>query len=113
MAKRLYDKLWEDHVVNQEADGTALLHSDRHLVDEVASPPAFESPTLAGCRPWRVSSIVSTRDHNAPTDRWDEGIKDSFSPQQVERALAIIGTIGTAGGKGYAIETGGSAPFAV
>ena len=41
-AKTLYDKLWDEHVVRSEADGTALLYIDRHLVHEVTSPQAFE-----------------------------------------------------------------------
>ena len=84
MAKTLYDKFWEDHVVHQEADGTALLYIDRHLVHEVTSPQAFAGLKLAGRKPRRVSSIVSTRDHNTPTDYWDEGIKDPISRPQVE-----------------------------
>ena len=48
MSKTLYDKLWENHVVHQEADGTALLYIDRHLVHEVTSPQAFEGLKLAG-----------------------------------------------------------------
>ncbi|MDD2884562.1 MAG: 3-isopropylmalate dehydratase large subunit [Dechloromonas sp.] len=94
MAKTLYDKLWEDHVVHQEADGTALLYIDRHLVHEVTSPQAFEGLKLAGRKPWRVSSIVSTPDHNTPTDHWDEGIKDPVSRQQVETLDANIREVG-------------------
>ena len=47
-AKTLYDKLWESHVVREEADGTALLYIDRHLVHEVTSPQAFEGLRTAG-----------------------------------------------------------------
>ena len=94
MSKTLYDKLWENHVVHQEADGTALLYIDRHLVHEVTSPQAFEGLKLAGRKPWRVSSIVSTPDHNTPTDHWDEGIKDPISRQQVETLDANIREVG-------------------
>ena len=94
MAKTLYDKLWENHVVHQEADGTALLYIDRHLVHEVTSPQAFEGLKLAGRKPWRVSSIVSTPDHNTPTDHWEEGIKDPISRQQVETLDANIREVG-------------------
>ena len=94
MAQTLYDKLWENHVVHQEADGTALLYIDRHLVHEVTSPQAFEGLKLAGRKPWRVSSIVSTPDHNTPTDHWDEGIKDPISRQQVETLDANIREVG-------------------
>ena len=94
MAKTLYDKLWENHVVHEEADGTALLYIDRHLVHEVTSPQAFEGLKLAGRKAWRVSSIVATADHNTPTDHWDEGIKDPVSRQQVETLDANIREVG-------------------
>ncbi len=90
MPKTLYDKLWENHVVHVEEDGTALLYIDRHLVHEVTSPQAFEGLKLAGRKPWRVSSIVATADHNTPTDHWDEGIKDPISRLQVETLDANI-----------------------
>ena len=89
-AQTLYDKLWNSHVVRQEADGTALLYIDRHLVHEVTSPQAFEGLKLAGRPLWRVDSVVSTADHNTPTDHWDEGIKDPISRQQVETLDANI-----------------------
>jgi 3-isopropylmalate/(R)-2-methylmalate dehydratase large subunit len=94
MSKTLYDKLWENHVVHQEADGTALIYIDRHLVHEVTSPQAFEGLKLAGRKPWRVSSIVSTPDHNTPTDHWEEGIKDPISRLQVETLDANIREVG-------------------
>jgi 3-isopropylmalate/(R)-2-methylmalate dehydratase large subunit len=84
MSKTLYDKLWENHVVHAEADGTTLLYIDRHLVHEVTSPQAFEGLKLAGRKPWRVSSIVATADHNTPTSHWERGIEDPISRQQVE-----------------------------
>lgn len=94
MPKTLYDKLWENHVVRQEDDGTALLYIDRHLVHEVTSPQAFEGLKLAGRKPWRISSIVATADHNTPTDHWEEGIKDPVSRQQVETLDANIREVG-------------------
>jgi len=94
MAQTLYDKLWESHVVHQEADGTALIYIDRHLVHEVTSPQAFEGLKLAGRKPWRPSSIVSTPDHNTPTDHWDEGIKDPVSRLQVETLDANVREVG-------------------
>ena len=84
MQKTLYDKLWESHVVHSEEDGTALLYIDRHLVHEVTSPQAFEGLKLAGRKPWRISSIVATADHNTPTTHWERGIEDPISRQQVE-----------------------------
>jgi 3-isopropylmalate/(R)-2-methylmalate dehydratase large subunit len=83
-ARTLYDKLWDDHVVQQQEDGTALIYIDRHLVHEVTSPQAYEGLKVAGRKPWRVSSIVATADHNTPTRNWDQGIKDPVSRLQVE-----------------------------
>lgn len=94
MSKTLYDKLWESHVVHQEDDGTALLYIDRHLIHEVTSPQAFEGLKLAGRKPWRVSSIVATADHNTPTDHWEEGIKDPVSRLQVETLDSNIREVG-------------------
>jgi 3-isopropylmalate/(R)-2-methylmalate dehydratase large subunit len=90
----LYEKLWNSHVVHVEDDGTALLYIDRHLVHEVTSPQAFEGLKLAGRKPWRVSSIVATADHNTPTKDWDRGIEDPVSRQQVETLDANIREFG-------------------
>ncbi len=94
MPQTLYDKLWQSHVVRTEADGTALLYIDRHLVHEVTSPQAFEGLKLAGRKPWRISSIVATADHNTPTDHWERGIEDPVSRQQVETLDANIREVG-------------------
>jgi len=94
MLQTLYDKLWQNHVVHEEADGTALLYIDRHLVHEVTSPQAFEGLKLAGRKPWRVSSVVATADHNTPTDHWERGIEDPVSRQQVETLDANIRAVG-------------------
>ncbi|HQR04946.1 MAG: 3-isopropylmalate dehydratase large subunit [Proteobacteria bacterium] len=94
MPKTLYDKLWESHVVHTEADGTALLYIDRHLIHEVTSPQAFEGLKLAGRKPWRTSSIVATADHNTPTTHWERGIEDPVSRQQVETLDANIREVG-------------------
>jgi len=83
-AKTLYDKLWHDHVVRSEADGTALLYIDRHLVHEVTSPQAFEGLRVAGRQPWRSSSIVAVPDHNVPTTDRSQGIVDPVAKLQVE-----------------------------
>jgi 3-isopropylmalate/(R)-2-methylmalate dehydratase large subunit len=94
VARTLYDKLWDDHVVRTEADGTTLLYIDRHLVHEVTSPQAFEGLRLAGRKPWRSSSIVATADHNTPTKDWDQGIRDPVSRTQVETLDANIRAVG-------------------
>jgi 3-isopropylmalate/(R)-2-methylmalate dehydratase large subunit len=83
-AKTLYDKLWDDHVVRTEKDGTALLYIDRHLVHEVTSPQAFEGLRIAGRQPWRASSIVAVPDHNVPTTDRSHGITDPVAKLQVE-----------------------------
>jgi 3-isopropylmalate/(R)-2-methylmalate dehydratase large subunit len=82
--KTLYDKLWESHLVHEDADGTCLIYIDRHLVHEVTSPQAFEGLRIAGRKPWRNSSIVANPDHNTPTKDWDKGIEDPISRLQVE-----------------------------
>jgi len=85
--KTLYDKLWESHLVREEADGTALIYIDRHLVHEVTSPQAYEGLKLAGRPVWRVDSVVATADHNTPTRNWErglDGITDPVSRIQVE-----------------------------
>ena len=93
MAKTLYDKLWDSHLVHVEEDGTALLYIDRHLVHEVTSPQAYEGLRAAGRTPWRVDSIVATADHNTPTTNWQEGIagvRDAMARQQIETLDANI-----------------------
>jgi 3-isopropylmalate/(R)-2-methylmalate dehydratase large subunit len=83
-AKTLYDKLWQDHVVRSEDDGTALLYIDRHLVHEVTSPQAFEGLRIADRKPWRTGSIVAVPDHNVPTTDRSQGISDPVAKLQVE-----------------------------
>jgi len=82
--KTLYDKLWDAHVVRQEADGTSLIYIDRHLVHEVTSPQAFEGLRLAGRKPWRVDANLAVADHNVPTAHREQGIADPVSRLQVE-----------------------------
>jgi 3-isopropylmalate/(R)-2-methylmalate dehydratase large subunit len=94
MAKTLYDKLWDTHVVHVEKDGTALLYIDRHLVHEVTSPQAYEGLKLAKRPQWRVESVVATADHNTPTKDWDKGITDPVSRLQVETLDANIKEFG-------------------
>ncbi|CUA97845.1 3-isopropylmalate dehydratase large subunit [Thiomonas bhubaneswarensis] len=84
MGRSLYDKLWDEHVVRTEDDGTALLYIDRHLVHEVTSPQAFEGLQLAGRKVWRVSANLAVADHNVPTTDRAEGIADPISKLQVD-----------------------------
>ncbi len=84
MPKTLYDKLWNAHLVQEDADGTALIYIDRHLVHEVTSPQAFEGLEIHGRKLWRLKSILATADHNVPTTARNEGIADPISRLQVE-----------------------------
>lgn len=88
MAKTLYDKLWESHLVRQEPDGTALLYIDRHLVHEVTSPQAFEGLRLTGRKLWRSNANLATADHNVPTANRAFGITDPVAKLQVETLQA-------------------------
>ncbi|MDH5387607.1 MAG: 3-isopropylmalate dehydratase large subunit [Gammaproteobacteria bacterium] len=84
IAKTLYDKLWDAHVVRSEDNGTALLYIDRHLVHEVTSPQAFEGLRMAGRKPWRINSVMAVPDHNVPTTDRSAGIEDPVARLQVE-----------------------------
>ena len=84
MGRTLYDKLWDEHVVHTEDDGTAVLYIDRHLVHEVTSPQAFDGLDLAGRKVWRISANLAVSDHNVPTTDRSQGIADPVSRLQVE-----------------------------
>jgi 3-isopropylmalate/(R)-2-methylmalate dehydratase large subunit len=84
MAKTLYDKLWESHLVRENDDGTCLLYIDRHLVHEVTSPQAFEGLRMAGRKPWRVDSVLAVPDHNVPTTNRKGPVADPISRLQIE-----------------------------
>jgi 3-isopropylmalate/(R)-2-methylmalate dehydratase large subunit len=81
--RTLYDKIWDDHVVDEQPDGTCLLYIDRHLVHEVTSPQAFEGLRVAGRKvraPYKTLAVV---DHNVPTTDRSKGIDDPESATQV------------------------------
>jgi 3-isopropylmalate/(R)-2-methylmalate dehydratase large subunit len=84
MSRTLYDKIWDEHVVRTEDDGTALLYIDRHLVHEVTSPQAFEGIEQAGRKVWRLSANLAVSDHNVPTTDRSQGIADPISRLQVD-----------------------------
>ncbi|MEJ2801874.1 3-isopropylmalate dehydratase large subunit [Comamonas sp. BIGb0124] len=99
MGRTLYDKIWDEHVVHTEEDGTAVLYIDRHLVHEVTSPQAFEGLRETGRKVWRVSSIVATADHNTPTTGWEhgyDGITDPVSKEQITTLDKNIASVGAA-----------------
>ena len=94
MARTLYDKLWDEHVVHTEDDGTAVLYIDRHLLHEVTSPQAFDGLTLAGRKVWRLSANLAVSDHNVPTTDRSQGIADPISRLQVDTLDANCDRVG-------------------
>ena len=85
MAPRtLYDRIWDDHVVAREDDGTSLLYIDRHLVHEVTSPQAFEGLRVSQRRVRAPQRTLAVVDHNVPTTDRSAGIDDPESKLQVE-----------------------------
>ncbi|MDC0426984.1 3-isopropylmalate dehydratase large subunit [Pelagibacteraceae bacterium] len=84
MSKTLYDKIWEDHMVHQQSDGTELLYVDRHLIHEVTSPQAFEGLRLNKRKVRRPDLTLAVADHNVPTSDRSKGIADKESRIQVE-----------------------------
>ncbi|MEW5879450.1 MAG: 3-isopropylmalate dehydratase large subunit [Pseudomonadota bacterium] len=100
-ARTLYDKLWDEHVVHAEPDGTTILYIDRHLVHEVTSPQAYEGLRIAGRKPWRVSSIVATADHNTPTTDWERGLDGVTDPTSREQIVTLDANIRKYGAAAY------------
>ena len=94
MPRTLYDKLWDEHVVHTEDDGTSVLYIDRHLVHEVTSPQAFDGLTLAGRKVWRLSANLAVSDHNVPTTDRSHGIADPISRLQVDTLDANCDRLG-------------------
>ncbi|MGB3718936.1 MAG: 3-isopropylmalate dehydratase large subunit [Proteobacteria bacterium] len=84
MARTLYDKIFDDHVIERQPDGTCLIYIDRHLVHEVTSPQAFEGLRLAGRKVRAPEKTLAVVDHNVPTSDRRNGIDDPESRLQVE-----------------------------
>ena len=84
--KTLYDKIWDAHLVSEDADGTSLLYIDRHLVHEVTSPQAFEGLRMTGRKVRAPEKTIAVPDHNVPTtlDRVSGVIANEESRIQVE-----------------------------
>ncbi|MFL5021962.1 MAG: 3-isopropylmalate dehydratase large subunit [Microvirga sp.] len=82
-ARTLYDKIWDDHVVDQQDDGTCLLYIDRHLVHEVTSPQAFEGLRMTGRKVRQPQKTLAVVDHNVPTSDRSHGIEDPEAATQV------------------------------
>ena len=75
MGRTLYDKLWDEHLVDERDDGSALVYIDRHLIHEVTSPQAFDGLRLADRRPRRLNANVAVPDHNVSTDPMERALE--------------------------------------
>ncbi len=84
MSKTLYDKIWDDHLVHQQDDGTSLLYVDRHLIHEVTSPQAFEGLRINKRKVRKPNLTLAVADHNVPTTDRSKGIDDEQSKIQVD-----------------------------
>ena len=87
--RTMYDKIWDDHVVETGADGTSLLYIDRHLVHEVTSPQAFEGLRLSGRKVRAPEKTLAVVDHNIQTTDRSQGIADPESRLQVEQPSGL------------------------
>ena len=84
MKETLYDKIWNEHLVHQNTDGSALVYIDRHLIHEVTSPQAFDGLDIEKRKIWNKNSIFAVSDHNVPTKNRSSGISDKISKLQVD-----------------------------
>ena len=84
MSTTLYDKIWNDHLVDQQEDGTSLLFVDRHLIHEVTSPQAFEGLRNSKRKVRHPNLTLAVADHNVPTTDRTKGISDQESKIQVD-----------------------------
>ena len=94
MAKTLFDKIWESHLVDVQDDGTCLLYIDRHLVHEVTSPQAFEGLRNSGRTVRRPDATLAVADHNVPTTDRSQGIEEEESRIQVEALQESVAEFG-------------------
>jgi 3-isopropylmalate/(R)-2-methylmalate dehydratase large subunit len=88
MGRTLYDKIFDAHLVRCHTDGTAMLYIDRHFINEVTSPQAFESLRIEGRSVWRREANLAVADHNVPTTDRSLQIADATSRAQVAALLA-------------------------
>lgn len=87
MGLTLFDKIWNDHVVQEIPDGPSVLYIDRHLIHEVTSPQAFRGMEKRGLPIFRPQQIVATADHNVPTLNQHLPIRDELSRMQVQELI--------------------------
>ena len=81
--RTFYDKVWQDHLVDEQPDGTCLIYIDRHLVHEVTSPQAFEGLRLAGRKVRAPDKTLLVVDHNVPTTDRRQKNPDPESATQI------------------------------
>ena len=84
MPQTIYDKIWNEHLVHQQQDGTSLLFVDRHLIHEVTSPQAFEGLRNSKRKVRQPNLTLAVADHNVPTTDRSKGISDQESKIQVD-----------------------------
>ena len=84
MAKTLYDKIWQNHLVDTDENGVSVIYIDRHLIHEVTSPQAFEGIRVSGRTVRRPDATMAVADHNVPTENRAGGIRDETARIQVE-----------------------------
>lgn len=87
MAKTLFDKIWDAHVVHQIEDGPQILYIDRHFIHEVTSPQAFDGLRKRNIGVFRPDQTIATADHNVPTQNQHLPIKDKLSRLQVDALI--------------------------
>ena len=83
MKKTMYEKIWDSHLVVDEAGQAPLLYVDRHLMHEVTSPQAFEGLRLSGRKVRNPHSILATMDHCVPTKNRNLPIADPIAKKQI------------------------------
>src|SRR5574344_1931843 len=94
MGRTLYDKIFDEHVIHTEEDGTSILYIDRHMVHEVTSPQAFEGLRMAGRSVRHPEATLAVADHNVPTENRKQGISNEESRIQVETLEANAASFG-------------------
>ena len=91
MGKTLFDKVWENHLVDKITNGPSILYIDKHLIHEVTSPQAFLGLEKRGVKVFRPDKTIATADHNVPTEDQHLPIKEALSRNQVETLTKKIG----------------------
>ena len=88
MGKTLFDKVWDEHVVDSIPNGPSILYIDKHLIHEVTSPQAFDGINSRKINVFRPGRTIATADHNVPTENQHLPIKEELSRKQVEKLTA-------------------------